>query len=280
MLDLRRATMRPVGRLVPLPLQPYARLLQTGIRARGLTPADVVSAAYPKSGSTWLRFLAADIASRDAEVNFISIPELSPPLGAHRDAPRLVDGQGRFIKTHESYRAFPRFNARGLYMIRDGRDVAVSLFHFLRRCNVYNGSFDDYLPAFLQGRVVNYGSWQDHVTSWCRAAEKRPDTIAVLRYEELLSPDGPEALRAALSRIGWNIGRDVAEAAVERNSFQNMRKIESETGVPVRNPKATRQGSFVRQGRAGQWQETFSDSQVRMFLDHAGEALDLAGYTR
>jgi hypothetical protein len=280
MLDLRRATMRPVGRLVPMPLHSYARALQTGLRARGLTPEDVVSASYPKSGSTWLRFLVADIASRSADVNFTTIAELSPPLGAHGGAPRLIDGRGRFIKTHESYRAFPSFGARGLYMVRDGRDVAVSLYHFLRRCNVYDGPFEDYLEAFLHGRVVNYGSWQDHVTSWCAAAEKSPDTIAVLRYEDLLSPEGPEALRAALARIGWDIGPEAAAAAVERNSFQNMRKMESETGLPTSAGKAPRRGAFVRQGRAGQWQETFSDSQASLFLDHAGTALDVAGYAR
>ena len=282
MLDFRRSTMRPVARVVPLPLHAFARTVQTGLRSRGLEHADVVSAAYPKSGSTWLRFVVVDLASGGAGVDFTNIARLSPPLGAHRDAPRLIQGRGRFVKTHEGFSAFPRFPSRGVYLVRDGRDVAVSMYHFLRRWKVYEGPFEDYLDAFLGGRVVNYGSWQEHATGWCRAAQQRPDDIAVLRYEEMLSPDGPAALRAALARIGWEVPLDDVEAAVERNDFESMQKMEAKTGASVSRRVAGAKPAvpFVRQGKAGQWQEQFSDAQLRTFDRRAGEALELAGYER
>src|SRR5689334_6895227 len=121
-LDFRRATMRPGARVVPLPLHSYARMAQTAYRARGLTADDVVTPSFPKSGSTWLRFVVATIAAPGAEVDFTTLSRLSPPLGAHAAAPLLVGGRGRFIKTHEPLTAFPRFRSRALYVVRDGRD--------------------------------------------------------------------------------------------------------------------------------------------------------------
>lgn len=282
MLDFRRSTMRPIGRIIPLPLHSLARRVQAGLRARDLTHADVVSAAYPKSGSTWLRFVVSDLAARDQDVDFSTISTLSAPLGAHRDAPRLIPGGGRFVKTHEGFGAFPRFPARGLYLVRDGRDVAVSMFHFLRRWKVYEGPFGEYLDAFLAGRVVDYGSWQEHATGWCRAAARRPDEIAVVRYEDLLSADGARALRSGLARIGWDVSQDDVEGAFARNDLESMRRKEARTGASVmgRATSGTPAVPFVRQGRSGQWQEQFTDEQARAFDRLAGSALEMAGYAR
>jgi hypothetical protein len=282
MLDLRRSMMRPAARLIPLPLQTAARKVQTSVRARGLTPADVVGASYPKSGSTWLRFMVADLACEDSSsVGFANIAKLSPPLGAQRSAPRLVNGRGRFVKTHESFAAFSSFTCRGLYVVRDGRDVAVSLFHFLRRLGVYSGPFDEYLSAFLDGRVVNYGSWQDHVSTWYGAAARRPDAITVLHYEDLLEPGGPQTLRDTLARIGWDVSLEAVQAAFDRNDFERMRRKESQADTSDfrgMTEKSTASVPFVRSGKAGQWRQEFTEEQVRQFREAAGEVLALAGY--
>lgn len=281
MLDLRRSmVVNPTARLVPMALHPFARTVQTAVRARGLTPADVVAASYPRSGSTWLRFVIADIASQGTDVDFLNIADLSAPLGSHRDAPALIDGRGRFIKTHESFRAFPWFTARGLYLVRDGRDVAVSLYHWLRRWNVYRGPFEDYLPAFLHGRVVNYGSWQEHVASWQGAAARRSGSIVVLRYEDLLGSDGAEILRHTLVQIGWDVPAEVVELAMKRNVFEKMKQKGADADAHGTSPRKQADTSVpvVRKGSVGQWREVFSDDQTRMFKDAAGRSLERSGY--
>jgi hypothetical protein len=281
MLDVRRGMMRPTGRLVPLTLHAQARKVLTTFRARGLTSADVIAASFPKSGSTWLRFMIADLAPQGGASDFATIARISPPLGKHHDAPRLIDGRGRFIKTHESFSSFMRFPPRALYVVRDGRDVAVSMYHFLRRLGVYSGPFGEYLDAFLAGRVVNYGSWHDHVRAWVIAAERHPQRIAVLRYEDLLAPNGAETLQATLARIGWNVPLEAAQAAVERNDLENMRRKEKQTDASVwhvKDPSSTEAVPFVRAGRAEQWKEQFTDEQVRRFHGVAGSSLRLAGY--
>lgn len=282
MLDIRRDMMRPAARLVPLALHTRARKVLTTVRARGLTSSDVVAASYPKSGSTWLRFMIADLAPAGGADDFRTIRRLSPPLGQHRSAPRLVESEGRFIKTHESLSTFARFPARALYVVRDGRDVAVSMYHFLRKLGVYSGPFDDYLGAFLGGRVVNYGSWQDHVSSWLAGAARHPTRIAVLRYEDLLREEAPERLQATLSQIGWAVPIEAARAAVQRNDLDSMRRKESQTDSAfweAKNPLSTPDVPFVRAGRAEQWKSEFTEGQVARFEQVAGPVLEMAGYS-
>ena len=280
MLDLRRETMRPIARLVPLGVHSQARKVLTTLRTIGVTADDVVAASYPKAGSTWLRFMIADLSPEASDADFATLVHLSPPLGQHRAAPRLIDGRGRFIKTHESFSAFYRFPGRALYMVRDGRDVAVSMYHFLERVNVQPVLFSDYLEAFLAGRVVPYGSWQDHVIAWLRAAEKYPDRVAVLRYEELLTATGPEVLQQTLAQIGWNISLEAAKTAVERNSLESMRAREERTDLAEFPGLKGRSSSmpFVRVGKAEQWRDAFTEEQQRRFQQIAGAALELAGY--
>jgi hypothetical protein len=281
MLDIRRDMMRPAARLVPLPLHNQARKILIIVRARGLTPADVIAASFPKAGSTWLRFMIADLTVQGGAADFATIARLSPPLGQHHAAPRLIEDHGRFIKTHESFSAFTRFPARALYVVRDGRDVAVSMYHYLRRRGVYSGPFDDYLDAFLAGRVVNYGSWQDHVRAWLSAVAQHPERIAVLRYEDLLQAGGAETLQGTLAKIGWAVPIEAARAAVERNSLDSMRLKESRTDVSVwrmKDASSSPAVPFVRAGRAEQWKEQFTENQMQRFRAKAGSALQLAGY--
>jgi estrone sulfotransferase len=278
-VDLRRSLMRPAARIVPLPLHRHLRSAQTILRARGLSDADIVVASYPKSGSTWLRFLLIDLASQGADVDFLNVRDLSAPLGAHRHAPKLVEGRGRLVKTHESYASFHKFPARGLCMLRDGRDVAVSHFHFMRRLGVYQGLFDDYLDAFLKGNVNVYGAWHEHVRAWYLGAGRRDD-IALLRYEDLLGPDAPGMLRNTLAHIGWEVPAEAVAASIGRNAFENMRKKESRVDVWTArgNRQVDRSVPFVRRGTAGQWHEVFTEAQLRKFKSVAGGSLIMAGY--
>jgi hypothetical protein len=272
--------MRPAARLVPLPLQPHLRRVAAAVRTRGLTRDDVLVDAFPKSGSTWVRFVLVDLASEGADVDFGNVKDLSAPLGRHRDAPRLIQGRGRLVKSHESYASFGRLPSRALCVIRDGRDVAVSHYHYVRRRETYKGPFDEYLDAFLAGRVTNFGPWHEHVEAWHRAAAARPDDIAVLRYEDLLSPDAPVVLQRVMARIGWQAAVEPIAESLARNNFESMKKKESRSTAQAAAGKRQIDTSvpFVRKGTAGQWRETFSEAQAKEFNAVAGDALAMAGY--
>src|SRR5579863_5796840 len=91
-------------------------------RHRGLAPADVMLGSYPRSGSTWLRFVLYEILTGESS-SFDKVNAGLRGIGDYQHGPGLLPGGGRFIGTHESYRPAYR---RAVYLVRDVRDVALS----------------------------------------------------------------------------------------------------------------------------------------------------------
>jgi aryl sulfotransferase len=101
---------------------------------------DVVIANYGKSGCTWVQQIVGQLVFQAAEG--VCIGDISPwlelpAIGRRRLLARLENQQHRrIIKTHLPVDALVYSPiARYLYIGRDGRDVAWSLFNHLRRLN-------------------------------------------------------------------------------------------------------------------------------------------------
>src|SRR3981081_294971 len=69
----------------------------------GLKSQDAFLASFPRSGSTWLRFILFEtLCGEDA--GFRKIEARVPEVHTHLGAPPILRGGGRLIKTHEPYR--------------------------------------------------------------------------------------------------------------------------------------------------------------------------------
>src|ERR1700761_6865647 len=111
-------TYNPVLRLARRPL--------VAKRHHGLDSTNVYLGHYPKSGGTWLKLMTVELVLNE-KVGFGAAEEAMPFVGRHQNAPQILVGGGRLIKTHESYRDVYR---RAIFLIRDVRDVLVSYFHY------------------------------------------------------------------------------------------------------------------------------------------------------
>jgi len=111
---------------------------------------DVFLVSYPKSGNTWTRFLISNLVYPEQPANFGNINELIPdPEGlSKRHLARLP--RPRVIKSHQYFH--PRYE-RILYVVRDPRDVAISEYHFHRKCRVIDDNLYS-LGIGKRGRVV------------------------------------------------------------------------------------------------------------------------------
>src|SRR5580704_18750665 len=69
-------------------------------RHRGLAPADVILGSYPRSGSTWLRFVLYEILSGESS-SFDKVNAGLRGISDYQHAPGLLPENGRFIGTHE-----------------------------------------------------------------------------------------------------------------------------------------------------------------------------------
>ena len=57
--------------------------------------------------------------------------------------------------------------AKYIYVMRNPKDTAVSLYHHTRSILAYEyeGDWDDFFERFMSGNV-DFGSWFDHVLQW------------------------------------------------------------------------------------------------------------------
>ena len=244
-----------------------ARVLGRGRPGAPATdPSDVLIICYPRSGSTWVRFLLANLlrAPTGEPVDFHTLPKTAPDLEMPEHWPIIAAARPpRLLKTHS--RPEERFR-RVIYVLRDGRDVMVSQYHYQRGLGRFDGTFLGFLDAGAPTR------WAAHVTDWLDAAAGRG--LLLVRYEDLLA-DAADVLRrmaafAALpaepAHVAW---------AVAQSSFEAMRRLQEARGRP-RN--AVPGFAHVRQGTRGQWRTWFKAAHADAFSQAAGEALRRCGY--
>lgn len=264
-----------VGRLLPSAMRPVVRNQLVRYRHRGLRASDVVLVSYPKSGSTWLRFLLGH-ALTGTDQDFDSVREILPPIGLHRDAPSLLPGGGRLLRSHEPTVVLDPAPVRILYVARDGRDVATSYYHHMKREGRLTGDACHYLEQFLGGRLDGFGPWCDHVDGALERQARTPDEVVVVRYEDLRA-DTVTCLGDVLGRLGVAVSPSRIEAAVEGSSKSRMRAKEADSTFLRSKPS---DGSpVVRPDGAPGWPELFASCATRLD-DALRPTLDRLGYPR
>ena len=231
----------------------------TGVMA--LRPEDVWFASFPRTGSTWLRFILCNIISlremKGVDVDFHMVDDVIPALGRpglfkawqYRTLPRL-------IKTHQPYRRalFAR-PERAVYVLRDPRDAMVSYYNFLERRSMlpFSGTFAEMIRHRrfgLEAMLINYDSW-------------RARSPIVMRFDEMKA-DAVNRIDAMLLKLDSPVPRDVIENAVQRASFQKIREAQRETGIPGK-PRFREGFEFARSGKVGQWSDWFSDDDLALY---------------
>lgn len=265
---------RKLHEWVPRVARTGARHVIVARRHRGLRPEDVMVLAYPKSGITWLRFMLVQ-ALTQAETGYDAVRAMSPPVGEEGGAPGILPGGGRLIKSHESPRTMRSRPPRVIYLVRDGRDVAVSYYFHRQAQGTAAPTFAQHLGQFLSGTVDNYGAWHEHAMAGAELLRRRQGEVFLLSYETLLA-DPVAALTGISEFFGWRLDPSAVEQAVADNRPASMRGKEaaSTQWQQISRPDMP----FVRSAKAGGWREHFADVDVERFDRVAGPALRLLGY--
>jgi hypothetical protein len=107
-----------------------------------------------------------------------------------------------------------------------------------------------------------WGSWTQNVESW---THKPHPAIYIMRYEDMLT--APEEIFGRLARhLRLDPTPTQLALALERSSFANLRDQEEKHGFKEKSKKASR---FFREGRAGQWKDVLTQTQIdRIVSDH------------
>lgn len=242
------------------------------LRHRGFNNNDVFVASYPRSGSTWFRFVLFEIlANRLAD--FDSVNWGIPRPGYHFGAPPLLPGGGRMIQTHEHYRFEYR---KAFYLVRDVRDVIISEYYHQKGKGLYVKELDDFFRTFVKGAVNGYGPWERNVKSWLEAKRYRKADIYIVKFEEMREKP-EEIIASCLEFLGVCIKPACIQSALANNTIDRMREKEKKAGDTVFRTW-NRGVNFVRTGASGGWRQTLSDRQIQLLERTTRTILAELGY--
>ena len=165
-----------------------------------------------------------------------------------------------------------------VYVHRDGRDVLVSLYHYVATYSplVSGQSFGEFIRAPYTAPdamgLSRAAYWQHHVLAWLDA---RP--TALVGYAELLA-GFPTVMARLADAVGLELKPDVQPVALEppagplTNLVRRVRRASGTDRVPVSTAIRPRSGG------SGGWQAAFEDGDLALFEGDASEAMRRLGY--
>jgi hypothetical protein len=244
-------------------------------RHQGLKPADVILGSYPRSGSTWLRFVLFEILTGKPS-SFDDVNSAFRGLSDHKQGWPLFPNGGRFIGTHEPWRPVYK---KGVYLVRDVRDVALSEFAFEKNLGIGRPTLGAYLDDMLR-RGKRHGTWPHHVQSWMDSPLASTGNLLLIRYEDLRK-NSVDVFMKIVQFLGVQVEVSAVERAIANNSVQKMREKEDNLykqenySKVARKPQKSVQpgGRFVRSGKMGGWQEKLTPEQVRFIEQYTASTL-------
>lgn len=247
---------------------------------RNLTvfPGDLFLVTYPRSGSTWSRFLFGNLFHADQAVNFTNVDWLVPTIEDHPD--RTLRSLPRILKSHECFD--PRY-PRVIHIVRDPRDIAVSFYYYALKVRLVpeGYSMDDFVDRFVATRIAGWadrlGSWEDHTRSWM-CMRRGKSNYCLIRYEDLIADPVRELARTA-SLLRMELTPSKIERAVQLSSASEMRSLEQQQSKKWTTTKDSRQDiPFVREAKSGGWRNRLSEVSASKIEWAWGATMQELGY--
>jgi hypothetical protein len=259
----------------------------------------VFISSVPKSGTTFMQCIVYNLLTKGNQVALQHISGFTPFLDNSRtfgeDGKLQLQYQANHefmgahaFNTHFLYHMLPHHvNMKYIYVIRDGKDVAVSFYHHLRNqddADLFEGSFSEFLQQFLDGKLP-YGSRISHIYSWLRAYQsfeqniqstgvESTNPILLVRYEDLISNLKEQVFRI-ISFLNLQYSDEEVDAVLPYMSFAYM-KANKHKFEPVSVP--WKEGfEFIRKGIAGDHMTMFSEEDHLLYQQRVAQELELAG---
>ncbi|WP_017324941.1 sulfotransferase [Synechococcus sp. PCC 7336] len=164
--------------------------------------------------------------------------------------------------------------AKVLVMLRDPRDVAVSLaFHCYRQSKRWQGIFSDgnlqsIDSLFLRDRLSRFQQFADEA-QYLDFARKQPEQCTIVRYEDLHA-NGEMMLAGIFQFLKVPASQRLIDNAIAANTFERMSGGRQRGEVD--------RTAFVRKGIVGDWRNHFSSDNIQLCSELIGASLTRLGY--
>lgn len=237
-------------------------------RHHGFRPEDVFLGSYPRSGTTWTRFVMYEILT-GREGGFNEVNNLLHGVGTHPTGAPILPGNGRLLATHERY--WNNYK-KAIYLVRDVRDLVLSEYAYLTALEFFSGDVDKFIKQFFLKKVDPFGPWQDHVASWMNSPIAHTPNLLEVHFEDLRKNPLQQFTRIA-DFLGVNSDPALIQRAIDHNALDKMKEKEK-----VAPQRASVKGQFVRSGSVQGWRNKLTPAQIQFIEQHAGSMLQRMGY--
>ena len=257
---------------------------------------NIFLASYPKSGNTWLRSIIGNFYNIDKEFSLNDL-KLIPLLSIkkhfsefenkvyvnknelHFDwiSQNIIKCQNllnnkpnhlNIFKTHSArHKNFTNetVNAGFIYIVRDPRDIIVSLKNFSGKQidkTIDEFLFSKSLMITTNGAQELLSTWELNVQSWLNYNSV---SRLIIKYEDLkLNPKenilNIKEFLNKIHRLNINLRDRDIDKIIENTNFNNLKQLEDKNGFD----EATKHSKFFRSGTSNQWKNILSSSQVKL----------------
>lgn len=238
---------------------------------------EIIVTGYPRSGNTLLSWLLGDTLNCPVQGMYAAKPLATEGLNRPKQhcvyqlhlRPVWNEAHDRAVPNawRLSVPLWSEDEYKIVHVVRDPRDVAVSIWHYWQR-----DSLQVALDAMINGTspLAVHLPWHKHISRWLRVG------VPVVRYEHLLV-NAADTLAALLDK--WDIKYDTERIgeAIERQQF--ARKKEQIEGDHRSRPY--HKGIYrlhLRKGISGDWRNHFSPEQEVQAREAFGEIAEGLGY--
>uniref|UniRef100_A0A8C5PU41 Sulfotransferase n=1 Tax=Leptobrachium leishanense TaxID=445787 RepID=A0A8C5PU41_9ANUR len=215
---------------------------------------DVYIVTYPKSGTNWMIEILS-LLKKDGDPTWCNdvLIWLRAPWYETREGqsqikdvlpPRVVTSHLPF---HIFAKSFFKSKAKIIYVLRNPRDIIVSLYYFSKIiCHYKNpASFDKFFEDFVHGNLL-YGSWFDHVKGWMQMKDN--SNFFYITYEEL-QEDCQGSVKKICNFLQKDYDAKLIESVVKHSSFHAMKNNKmSNYSLATEEFIDHSKGSFMRKG--------------------------------
>jgi len=224
---------------------------------------DIYVSTFLKSGTTWMQMILYQMLT-DGSMDFNHIYDVSPWIS--NEATKNLSAERvnqlpnpRIIKSHDPYKNFdPNFKGKIIHVYREGKDVAVSLFHHRKNYNNSKETLKDTFDKYFTTK--NEYNWFSYNKDWFE--NKSNLSILYISYEDLKTNFLPSILKIA-AFLGQNLTKEQIERITERSSFDFMKKHEDKFGEQKVDKRIYNQ--FIRKGESGEGNKELNEMQKKQF---------------